>query len=171
MFIFHIDSIVDIITNSSSELFIMKAEGKDVIIELIESVLPDFRDTYGEPILLKDCSGYELYLYVFYNYTFTGSANEGYGGKKTFNVINGFTFEEMYVPFLELYPHLFNKSYPNYYKNEYELRNNFIEDNRERIIKAVDPHNNIWLMKSLDDNPDNEIYEKLLPIGRRIGAI
>jgi len=170
MFVIQIDSIVDLITNSSSELFIMKAEGKDTIIELIESVLPDFRETYREPVLFKDCSSYEMYLYIFYNYTFTGSANAGYGGNKTYDVIDGFTFEEMYISYLEKNPSLHEKWFKSF-ENDYEIRDNFIKDNKDKIIKTIDPNNSIWLMRSIDDNPDNEIFEKLLPIGRRIGAI
>jgi hypothetical protein len=52
MFVFQIDNIVDIITNSSSELFIIKSDGKEVLVDLIETILPDFRDTYNELLCL-----------------------------------------------------------------------------------------------------------------------
>jgi hypothetical protein len=153
MFVIKVDNIVDIITNSSSELFIMKSDGKEVLINLIETILPDFRETYCEPKLLKDSDGYHLWLYIFYTF-----CHKGYTSPRTkeeVSVIEGFTFEEMY--------------YQD--KDNFDIKENFIKNNYEKIIKAIDPNNNIWLMLSLDDNPPYEIFEKLLPIGRRIGAI
>lgn len=169
MFVFRIDSIVDIITNSSSELFIMKAEGKDVLIELIESVLPEFRETYEEPILLKDSSLYLISTYIFYNYYYKGNTSPI--KKSDLDVIEGFTFDEMYGYYLDLYPLTNGKKTDPYYAEKYEIRGNFIKNNLEKIIKTLDPYNNIWFMSSLDDNPAYETYEKLMPIGERIGAI
>ena len=48
-FIFNIDNVIDLITNSSSELFIFQIEPKQSITELIESVYPGFRNEYEEP--------------------------------------------------------------------------------------------------------------------------
>ena len=51
---FNIDHIIDFITNSSSELFVMKSDNKDIVISLIESVFPDFRKGFHEPMQYKD---------------------------------------------------------------------------------------------------------------------
>ena len=54
LFSLNIDNVIDIITNSSSELFVLKSDNKSVITALLESIYPDFRNEYEEPIQYKD---------------------------------------------------------------------------------------------------------------------
>lgn len=69
LFVFNIQSTSDVITNSSSELFVFNDKGsKAQAIELLDSIYPNWRSEYEEPKELKDASDRELDIY-FYNVT------------------------------------------------------------------------------------------------------
>ena len=55
-FEFNIHSIIDIITNSSSELFVFEAKTGDILKDLISGVYPDYLTEYREVELLSDLS-------------------------------------------------------------------------------------------------------------------
>ena len=46
IFEFNVDNTIDIITNSSSELFVLKGKTKEIVEEMIREVYPSFEDEY-----------------------------------------------------------------------------------------------------------------------------
>lgn len=55
LFVFNIQSLSDIITNSSSELFVFKDKsGVDAVINILNNIYPDWRNEYDDPILVQD---------------------------------------------------------------------------------------------------------------------
>ena len=90
-FMLNVHSIVDVITNSSDELFVGKASSKDDITKLIEEVYPDFRTEYEEPTSIKELSASELDTYLSY----LCSPHCWPATKDQYPIPHGFTFEEL----------------------------------------------------------------------------
>jgi len=156
VFVFNIHSVIDIITNSSSELFVLEGETKRIVSNLITSIYPQFRKEYEEPKLLSFLNDEELDSYVGWIYNTYGTNLPGdYGGK--LYVFPGFTFEEMYK---EEDRRWGDRTY-------FSLKDDFITKNRDKIIEIMDPENKTWLLYSIDDNPNHEYQEKLSEIGTR----
>ena len=63
LFQFNIQSFTDVITNSSSELFVFNKGSKDEVINLLNLVYPNWRDEYNEPISLGEMDEEELECY------------------------------------------------------------------------------------------------------------
>lgn len=60
LFVFHVDNVVDIITNSSSELFIIKGETQEIVEEMIAERHPNWEGEYSKPQLVDDMSDEDL---------------------------------------------------------------------------------------------------------------
>lgn len=91
LFIIKIQSQSDVITNSSSELFIFdNKNSKDEVINLLDNVYPDWRDEYAEPVPFSEIDENELwyllpdskydiedrFLETVHDYTFTNDLNQ-----------------------------------------------------------------------------------------------
>lgn len=151
LFVLTVDNVIDIITNSSSELFVLKADSDKVVTELLENVYPDFREEYREPVLLSSLDAYKLDSYLDW-------INGWACPKEQCVVYDGFTFEEMYEE---------SKYQADWRPTEYCIKKGFVEDNFDKIIKAIDPTNSTWLLYSIDENPNWEMQEKLEQIATR----
>ena len=147
VFTFNVDNVIDIITNSSSELFVFENEVAETIKEMVSMVYPDYLNEYQELKLLKDCDKDELEIYI--NQKYHGWSNKQQ--KSLTEVISGFTWDEMYE----------KHKYGSYMKDD------FVEMNKEKLIKILDPENKIWLLFSLDENPNWSYQEKLSTFGER----
>jgi hypothetical protein len=65
LFIIKIQSQSDVITNSSSELFIFDDKNsKDEVIELLDNVYPDWRNEYAEPVPFSEINENELWYLI-----------------------------------------------------------------------------------------------------------
>lgn len=135
LFTINVHSVVDVITNSSSELFVGKHQSKEIMKEMIKQIYPNYLNEYEELKTINELSNNGLYVYISYHYE---------SWRKS-NLIKGFSFDEMYE----------KKGDWTYIKND------FVEDNRERIINAIDPERKMFFLFSVDDNPDFEMQEKL----------
>ena len=147
VFTFNVDNVIDIITNSSSELFVFENEVAETIKEMVSMVYPDYLNEYQELKLLKDCDKNNLEIYI--NQKYQGWSNKQQ--KSLTEVIPGFTWHEMYE----------KHEYGSYMKDD------FVEMNKEKLIKTLDPENKIWLLFSLDENPNWDYQEKLSTFGER----
>lgn len=56
LFRFNIQSFSDIITNSSSELFVFQKDSVNQVIELLNRIYPAWKNEYNDPCLFKDMS-------------------------------------------------------------------------------------------------------------------
>lgn len=153
IFTLKLHSVVDVITNSSSELFVGTGVSKEAVVQLVEKVYPNYLDEYDEVKATHELTNSELDVYIEYkhNHYFTNSSQlatilAGVGGECPPDVIPGFTFDEMYK----------KGNYGTY------LRHPFVTDeNRERVIEAIDPNGVMFFLASLDDNPNWEYQEQL----------
>lgn len=63
LFQFNIQSFTDVITNSSSELFVFNKSSKEEIINLLNLIHPNWRNEYQEPISLNEMDAESLEYY------------------------------------------------------------------------------------------------------------
>lgn len=151
LFTLNIDNVIDIITNSSSELFVLKSDSKEIVTSLLESIYPDFTSEYREPIQYKDMDEDEFESCIHWLY---GWSNE----KGECEVFPGFTFDELFE----------ESPYQYQWKGkEFVWKKGVLEENKARIIQAIDPNNHLWFLYSIDENPRWEMQEQLMQIGTR----
>ncbi len=165
--IFNVDNVIDVITNSSSELFVLEAESESIVKEMISSAYPEYLNEYEEIKNIVDLSIDQLDNFMDYMcHSHTWPAE-----KRDYPVPDGFTFDELYEP--ESDKPAWNGSL------QYKLRNNVVnpthkwdssfvtEENKESIIQKLSPKKDTWFLFSIDENPDYEYQEKLECIGTR----
>ena len=68
LFTFNVNSIVDVVTNSSSEIFVFKDKEKEAVEEMIEEVYPDYKKEYREVKSLDELSENELDTFILYHW-------------------------------------------------------------------------------------------------------
>lgn len=176
LFTFYIDNVVDVITNSSSELFVLEGETLSIVEEMIENVYPKYTNEYAKPIHISALDIESLDS--FFNYA-CGS-NVWPATKQDYHVPVGFTFDEVYEPEKDGET---GKEEPPACNGhiQYQVKDNTIrkpderyhmgsfvtESNKEYILSKLDPERKLYFMYSLDENPDWDMQEKLMEIGQR----
>ncbi len=142
LFTVKVDSFVDVITNSSSVLFVKKDHAKEAVEELIQKMYPDYLNEYVELRGIDDLSDEELYEYIESSFCYWSNHRQCFVN----NVISGFKTEEMFRPTR---------------RGGLFLRDDFVVNHRDRIIESVDPDRMLFFLFSKDDNPDWDMQEKL----------
>jgi hypothetical protein len=167
IFKFNIDNVIDIITNSSSELFVLNGQTKEIVTEMVRSIYPSYETEYEVIKSIDDLTIEELDTYFDY----ACSSHMWPARKHMYPVLEGFTFDELYVAKSEKPAH--NGEI------QYELKNNIIdpkhswnssyvtEENFEEIKNKLDPNRSMFFLFSLNDNPNWDMQELLMGIGDR----
>lgn len=203
LFIIKIQSQSDVITNSSSELFIFDDKNsKDEVIELLDNVYPNWRDEYDEPVPFSEIDENKLwYLLPNSKYDIENCflrtvidyinklgihKKDFYSDPKCNELLESFNeklkstkYDLPEVKFAREYglePEVFWNGF-NDLKVELEVSYNadwkypscseleISEEGKEALIKA---NSNVWLLYSLDENPDWDHQEDLMQIATRI---
>ncbi len=170
LFVLYIDNAIDLITNSSSELFVLTAKSKSLATNMIESVYPNYLNEYAEIKHINDLTLEELDSYFSYHC----SPHMWPAKKSNYPIIPGFTFEELYEPEKDWQTGEEKKPAWNG-EIQYKLRNNssdkwggfVIEENKEEILNKLDPERKMYFLYSLDENPDWDMQEKLMEVADR----
>lgn len=158
LFIIQFDHCIDIITNSSSELFVLENQEGAIIEELIKSIYEDYEKEYEKPISLRDASEDQLESYLS-NIILTKSWYADNMELSEYSLIDGFTFDELYEP---------SRWQTGRGKLKYDIKEDLVSpENRDRLISAIDPQNKIYLLYSKEENPNWEMQEALMDIGTR----
>lgn len=190
-------SIVDIITNSSSELFVFKNKTKEIVENLIKNIYPDYKREYDDILSITELSPSELDNFLHYHcYPY----HDFHAGDTVYPLIGDYTFDELY----EIDPDRrrwdnqyilkdntrikkedkikkfddFSKKDIDPYDEEnwnddliederYHIRRFVTENNKEEFIRRVDPNHEMFFMYSIDENPNWEKQELLMNIGHR----
>lgn len=139
LFSIKVHSVVDIITNSSSELFVGKNKSFEALKALILDIYPNYLDEYHELRPLSEIRVAELMTYLNYDGKLLKKVSNEF--KKVFDV---YSFARSYSEEIEFYT--LNKS---------------------KIINIIDPSNDMFLLFSKSDNPNWEYQEALSDIMRR----
>ena len=64
LFVIAVDNMINLITNSSSELFVLNGETLNSVKELVESIYPEYRKEYEEIVALRDAGDSDVDTYV-----------------------------------------------------------------------------------------------------------
>jgi hypothetical protein len=167
IFVMNVENCIDLITNSSSELFVLKGGTKEAVIQMLDNIDPAWRDEYEEPKNILDLSIDELNTY----FSYACSPCCWPASRHNYPILDGFTFYELYEP--ESDKRAWNGEI------QYELRNNKVdsvnrwerdfitEDNRMVMIDKHNPKHNMWFMFSFGENPNWELQEKLEYVANR----
>lgn len=142
-------SIIDAITNSSSELFVGKSKSKDELMKLLLAIYPDYLNEY-EPLKgIDDLTVDELGTYLSYEYSLYSDSDSD------FRVAELFGIEPSVL-------------YSNY--NEYSMRywyGEFSDEGIKLLKDKIDPEREMFFLFSLNDNPNWDYQEKLSDIFTR----
>jgi phosphoglycolate phosphatase-like HAD superfamily hydrolase len=159
-----IDSVVDIITNSSSELFVLDKLSKLEAEESVAKVYPMFKQEYRPVMGIDELDNDELCSYLSYAYDFghmwsvrrseAERALENSGLDIPFDMV--FEANDM------------TESIARHGELTYTTRYDFVTDaNRDRIIDMIDPDRQLWFMYSIGENPNWDMQENLMQIATR----
>jgi len=166
IFTMNITNTIDLITNSSSELFVLKGGTKEAIMQMLDNIDTSWRNEYEEPKNILELSIDELDTY----FSYACSAHCFPARKSNYPVLNGFTFDELYEAD--------GKECAWNGEIQYKLRNNkqrdcewdrdfVIEDNRTEVINKLNPNHDMWFLFSFDENPNWDLQEKIEGIADR----
>lgn len=148
VFEFNVDNTIDIITNSSSELFVLKGKTRELVEEMIRNLYPDFEKEYRF-LSISDCA--------------SGIGNEGDLDTYIDCVEEDNSDEFSLCKKLNVRPSKLYKNFGSYglpyWYSEYS-------DEGKKLILEYLPKN-IYLLFSLDENPNWKMQEKLSTIASR----
>lgn len=177
IFTFNVDNIISLITNSSSELFVLQGNTKESVEEMIESVYPDYLSEYEYLKDLREMSNEEIDSFLWWHLGRSSnwwSSGTLYTNPSEYIQLEGFEFDEVYDTTVEL-------GHGVGQRNEYQIKNNIpleerksdwdssfvIDSNRERVINALEKAVGRFFLYARDENPDWERQEDLMSIGTR----
>jgi hypothetical protein len=171
-----VHNVVDVITNSSSELFVLKGETKEIATEMIRDIYPDFESEYEPLKHISELSNDELDTLVSYHC----SAHCWPSSKDMLPILNGYTFDELYEPERDwktgkIKPPAWNgeiqyrlkNNLPTVCDRKYQPTSFVTDDNRDRVIKAIEDTIGNYFLYSIDDNPDWSYQEDLMKVAKR----
>lgn len=153
-FAVRVDSRVDLITNSSSELFVVKGDSVEDVKSMVSNVLdPSYASYYKDPVRLVDLEPDDFINFLWYM-CFPGCSPTS--SKKAYPVPEGFEFDELYKERGVAWNNVM----------QYELRE-FTDEQAREMARKMDPDGRIYMIYSHEDNPPWESQEALERIGRR----
>lgn len=173
LFTIQLHSIVDVITNSSSELFVFGGDEKNTVVSIISELYPDYTREYDELKDVKHFSIAELDDFLYWHLgrsSYSWSSRAIYDNPNEYVLLSGFTFDELYDTSVQLSN-----------GDEYELRNNIpidqrthkydrsfvTEENKDRVINGIITDVGRFFLYSIDENPNYEFQGKLETIAKR----
>lgn len=168
LFIFNVDNVIDIITNSSSELFILNGESTEIVKEMVANVYPGYLSEYEEVTSLRDASTEQIDTYISW-VAEPWHMRDGYY-KMSDKERRDYEIEDAKKKAAKynMEPEVFFTNWDNafdYSKSWWSA--NISEAGLKHIAKTLDPNGNIFLLFSIDDNPNFEYQEELENIARR----
>ena len=155
MFVFTVDNTIDLITNSSSELFVLQGDSKELVIEMIKSTYPNYLTEYEEVKSIDELSNRELDTYIGIEYNSWSNSKQ----ETETNLIPGFTFDEMYES-----PEW---AKGNSHRGDRYFTRDVTDETREKYINGISPKKDMYFLFSIDENPEWEEQEKLELISTR----
>lgn len=142
LFTFNIHSIIDIITNSSSELFIGRGKSKENVEELIKKVYPNYLDEYEPLIHINEMTNSNFISYLEWAYS-------NWNDNLSLSNFLKIPPEELYTNWSEA------KASNKYWFGD--INENLIP----RIKDIIDPNREMCFLYSIDENPNWEMQEEL----------
>lgn len=161
LFEFNIQSITDIITNSSSELFVFKNRELEDLVLILSLIHPCWNLEYNEPIQVNRMRDDELVTYLEWVY---GGSDFDYE-IRNIPITKENTKRTGVAKHFGLKPKFVYEDYENWDPNINKLSLKYLPEGL-RTIRAMIP-DTTFAMYSKDDNPTWEYQEKFERFGKR----
>ncbi len=145
LFVFNVSNVIDLITNSSSELFILSGNNMNEVKSLIESVYPNYLSEYQEVVSIDNISEEELDTYLTYEYN---TWDDKLTLSKVFNID----------------PNVLYSNYSDFETKKYW--HGRISDVGYSLIREKLPKD-MYFLYSINENPNWEMQENLMNIATR----
>lgn len=145
LFVFNVSNVIDLITNSSSELFILSGNNMNEVKSLIESVYPNYLSEYQEVVSIDNISEEELDTYLTYEYN---TWDDRLTLSKVFNID----------------PNVLYSNYSDFETKKYW--HGRISDVGYSLIREKLPKD-MYFLYSINENPNWEMQENLMNIATR----
>ncbi len=172
LFVFKIQSVSEVITNSSSELYVFEGNNEKEIIGILDSIYPNWRDEYYEPESVADFNSDSLRNFLD-NINELGSRDYYWMKEDEFNSKK--QKEELccckFAKSLGLKP---SEAFENWEKwnptdrkldwenRHLELSDKFMEKYKEKAEKEK-----TYALYSIDENPNWDYQELLMEVAER----
>lgn len=160
LFVLKIDNCIDIITNSSSELFVLNSESQQIAKELIESIYPNYKSEYEEIVSLRDASTKQIDTYM----SWIEPEIDWFNHRKL--------SREEEIAYYKSAAEKYGMTPEDYYSN-WDSRDNeywyghISEAGLRKSAETLDPGGKIFLLFSIDENPNWDMQEKLMEVASR----
>jgi hypothetical protein len=161
LFVFNIDNVIDVITNSSSELFIFKYDNGEILYKILNSFENNFYNEIGKPVLLKKASDrlFNIYLNSLFPYQVM------YDEIDQVILPHGVSFEDIYTLDGECF--YFQPEDESSYDEDHDWDNKYcykVENWRQKVQDFFDPGNSIWLLYIDDYIMTSEVRQQVKKI-------
>ena len=93
MFVIEPHSVVDVITNSSSELFVGESNTKDALVKMIEAAYPEYLGEYNELKSTKELDVDDIECYISYAWERWSNMHQ----RMTYHVPGGLNFNDVFI--------------------------------------------------------------------------
>lgn len=166
IFVFNVDNIIDIITNSSSELFILEGDTKEELTNLIKEVYPNYSNEYEDLVKLKEASLDQKRIYITYvveKHDYSCDYSLSKEQRRKIDIDKAIERAKKYG----MSPEEFYEDWYNCLSDKRWFFCSYSEKGINKIINTVDPEGKSFLLFSIDENPDWEHQERLMEIASR----
>lgn len=161
LFVFQVQSFTDVVTNSSSELFVYTGTERE-IKKLLNNTVPGWENEYYSPISLDNISEDDLETYMGYAYDRYDWSR--YGEKIT----RENSMQDRWAKEFNIDPHLLYDNYNEWdpSSNNWEINHLHLKKGWDKYIKEKLPKNLVFVF-SREENPDWDRQEIMMNYGTR----
>ncbi len=176
LLVININNVIDIITNSSSELFVMQGESLSIVEEMVTNVYPHYKNEYEDLVCIKNASleTKQTYIWAVLNIEIDSS-----------NLYNNMDAIIKLMAKAKVLASKYNMEVTEFFKHygnsDEEFVDMIIKDSNDdfkcvwfdtelsekAVDKILEPYDGSYVLMSLEENPDWEYQEKLELIGDR----
>lgn len=168
LFKFSIQSVSDVITNSSSELFVFRNRTKELVSNLLDSLYPDWRTEYKDPEPIKEMSEDTLRRYISWTLDKWGAIwKDEEIPESMWPEKKGNSEFAKIARDHGLSPEKFWKFWSRYNPNDKNWRYRYPEISKAGMNAFKRIHKNEIALWSKDENPNWEWQEKLETVATR----
>lgn len=163
IFSINVDHCVDIITNSSSELFVLEGATKDIVEEMIKEVYPNYLDEYEPVVALRDASPDQIDTYFDYkNYSWSSNYHLSKEQRRQNEIDSARNLAEEY----NMTPEEFYRDWKKSIDSEWVWLKK-TDEALKKIAEKIDPQGKMYMLFSIDENPNWDYQEKLMYVAER----
>lgn len=166
IFTFNVDNIISLITNSSSELFVLNGDTLNSVQQMVSSIHPDYLTEYHEVVALKDADDMLVETYLdwiensYHNYW-----EEKIGMSEKERIEYDIAKHTKEAEKYGMLPEAFFENWDD--RNNKYFYSRISEKGYDAVRHTLDPNGRIFLLLSLYDNPNWDKQEALMNIGSR----